>query len=134
LTKEMDIDNDVIFVGRVSPDSVPYYYQLADVSVDPVNNTDAAKGRCPLKMFESWAMNTPFVTSDVGDRSFLAGKTQSTLLSEPGNPDDLAAKIISILRDPKQALLMRVSGSVRVKKFFWCNIVQNHLDIFKHPQ
>jgi len=134
LAKDMNIDNDVIFVGRVSPDLVPHYYQIADVSVDPVNNTDAAKGRCPLKMFESWAMNTPFVTSDVGDRSFLAGKTQSTLLSEPGNPDDLAAKIISILRDPKQASLMRVSGSVRVKKFYWCNIVQNHLDIFKHPQ
>jgi len=131
LTKEMDIDNDVIFVGRVSPDSVPYYYQLADVSVDPVNNTDAAKGRCPLKMFESWAMNTPFVTSDVGDRRTLAGTPPAILLSDPGNPADLAEKIIALLQNTRYQKLMSKLGYERVQEYYWRNILHRSLMIFK---
>jgi len=127
----MDIDNDVIFVGRVSPDSVPYYYQLADVSVDPVNNTDAAKGRCPLKMFESWAMNTPFVTSDVGDRRTLAGTPPAILLSDPGNPADLAEKIIALLQNTRYQKLMSKLGYERVQEYYWRNILHRSLMIFK---
>lgn len=57
LVKELNIEASVVFTGRVKPDEINAYYQLADISVDPVNDTLADRGRCPLKLFEvgRWA-------------------------------------------------------------------------------
>ncbi len=82
----------VIFTGRVKPDEMNVYYRLADVSVDPVNDTLADRGRCPLKIFESWQMGVPVVTSDVGDRKILAGDPPAATLAQPGSEEDLAQK------------------------------------------
>jgi glycosyltransferase involved in cell wall biosynthesis len=126
LVGDLNIQDHVFFEGRVSPDLIPYYYQVVDVTVDPVYDTDDAKGRCPLKMFESWATGTPFVTSDVGDRAYLAGEPPSILLAEPGDSQDLAEKISSILTDPKLAKYMRHIGIERAKNYYWTNLVGNN--------
>ena len=68
LSKDLGVSNATRFVGKVPPDKIPLYYALVDVSVDPVYDNEAAKGRSPLKLFESWSCGVPFVTADVGDR------------------------------------------------------------------
>jgi glycosyltransferase involved in cell wall biosynthesis len=130
LVQDKKLENDVHFVGRVPPDLVPYYYKLADVTVDPVNNDDAAKGRCPLKMFESWVMKTPFVTADVGDRRILAGEYYIYTLARPGDHLDLAKKILMILDN--QDLASQLSRAYRssVENYFWDKIVINQQHIF----
>jgi glycosyltransferase involved in cell wall biosynthesis len=120
----------VHFVGRVPPDLVPYYYKLADVTVDPVNNDDAAKGRCPLKMFESWVMNTPFVTADVGDRRILAGEYYIYTLARPGDHLDLAKKILMILDNQDLASQLSRAYRCSVENYFWDKIVINQQHIF----
>jgi len=82
-------------------------------------------------MFESWAMNTPFVTSDVGDRRTLAGTPPAILLSDPGNPADLAEKIIALLQNTRYQKLMSKLGYERVQEYYWRNILHRSLMIFK---
>jgi glycosyltransferase involved in cell wall biosynthesis len=130
LAFELKISDHVIFTGRVSPDLVPHYYEIADVTVDPVYNTNSAKGRCPLKMFESWASGTPFVTSDVGDRAILAGEEQAALLAKPGEPHDLAKKIITILNNPKLANYLCQTYQAKVREYYWGNLVNKNWIVF----
>ena len=130
LTKDLKIEDYVRFVGRVPPHQVPYYYKIAHVTVDPVNDDDAARGRCPLKMFESWAMGIPFITADVGDRANLFSELGDYSLAIPGNTFDMAEKILIILKDERLASQISDLCKDWVKKYYWDNIVTNNLHIF----
>jgi glycosyltransferase involved in cell wall biosynthesis len=122
LANKLGISHATQFCGKVPPESVSLYYSLADVSVDPVYDNDAARGRSPLKLFESWACGVPVVSGDVGDRRNLLGDPPAGILSHPGDPGALSEAIHSILKDPGLADELRTRGLERVKSFTW-----NHL-------
>lgn len=109
----------VRFAGRVPPDEAATYYHIGAVSVDPVRDDDAARGRSPLKMFESWACGVPFVTSDVGDRRSLLGEPPAGILTKAGDRSALAQGILQVLADPDLARRLRAAGSARVGGFAW---------------
>lgn len=116
------ISGRVIFVGRVPPAKAPQYYRLAHVSVDPVLDSPGIRGRCPLKMFESWSTGTPFVTSDVGDRKLLAADPPAALLALAGDPSDLADKITSVLGNQELAEELSERGILRAPLFYWTRL------------
>ncbi len=107
------------FTGYVQPSEIPSYYRLADVVIDPVYNDSSARGRLPLKMFESWVTGTPFISSDVGDRKMLLGEPPAGLLVEPGNARELANGILKILQDQAFSRLLIERGLVRVQEYDW---------------
>ena len=119
----------VHFVGRVSSDLVPYYYKLAHVTVDPVYDNDSARGRCPLKMFESWAMKTPFLTADVGDRRMLSGELSRYTLAISGNPLDLNDKLLSLLKDDELTSRIVNSNYQRFQNYLWDALVEKFIDL-----
>jgi glycosyltransferase involved in cell wall biosynthesis len=117
--RDLGIGNATIFRGRVSPEEVSLYYHLSDVSVDPVRDDAAARGRSPLKLFESWACGVPFVSGDLGDRKILIGDPPAGLLTQPGDPDSLAKAILKVLQNPKLATSFRQRGYDRVQDYYW---------------
>jgi glycosyltransferase involved in cell wall biosynthesis len=119
LVGELGIAPGVRFCGRIDPDQVGLYYHLAEVSVDPVDDTEAARGRSPLKLFESWACGIPFVTADVGDRRSLLGSPPAGILVQPGNRDSLAKSIIKALQDRKLSDELVELGESRVRLYSW---------------
>ncbi len=124
LSDHSGIGQMVIFVGRVAPAEVPVYYALVDVTVDPVYDDDIARGRLPLKMFESWFMGVPFVTAAVGERVKLAGNPPACILVEPaGDAMALADAIQRILVSPELATKFSQLGQERVKNYGWNVIV-----------
>jgi glycosyltransferase involved in cell wall biosynthesis len=127
---EMGISRSVIFTGRVAPEDVASYYYLADVSVDPVNDDDAARGRSPLKLFESWACNVAFVSADVGDRRTLIGNPPAGLLAQPGDVESLANEIQRILREPDLKRELVKNGRERVKDFYWDKLAKELEQIY----
>ena len=122
IARERGISESVRFCGRVSAERVVLYYHLANVSVDPVYDNDAARGRSPLKLFESWVCGLPFVTGDVGDRRILLGDPPAGLLAKPGDPASLAVQIQSVLSNPYFADEIRHRGLERVKAYYWDQI------------
>lgn len=122
LAIELELKDKVLFSGRVNPNEMNLYYCLADVSVDPVKDTLADRGRCPLKIFESWQMGIPVVTSDVGDRKILAGNTTATLLTKPGDEKDLADKLFDVLSDVNFSQVLTAAGMENVKNYDWASI------------
>lgn len=122
LVTEKQLNHAVRFLGRVPPDKVNLYYRLADVSVDPVYDNDAARGRSPLKMFESWATGVPFVTADVGDRRKLSGEIPAARIVKSDEPELLAYEIITILSEERIVRDLVTLGTSRVKEFHWPNL------------
>lgn len=127
LAGELGISNRVVFTGRINPDKMNLYYKLADVSVDPVNDTMADRGRCPLKLFESWQMGVPVVTSDVGDRKILAGEPSAALLCKPGDMMDLARNINKVLSNPDLLNQLSKQGADNNKKYDWASISETFI-------
>lgn len=123
LAREWSIEDRVLFVGRVPPDDVPYYYAVSSVSVDPVYDNDAARGRCPLKIFESWACGVPIVTSDVGDRKLLIEKSKLGLLVEPGDSKALSIGIIDLLNSTKMHGSRLAFEASAIHDYSWSNLL-----------
>jgi len=130
LARKLDIEQSTIFAGRVSPEQVALYYGISDVTVDPVFDDEAARGRCPLKMFESWACGVPFVTADVGDRKELAGEPPAAYLVEAGNEEALAEGLIMLLQNPSNIAELKQAASDRVENYSWAKIVEKSHWIF----
>lgn len=122
--RAMGLGECVVFTGRVPRAEIPDYYQVADVSVDPVYDDDAARGRSPLKLFESWAAGAPFVTADVGDRRQLLGAPPAGILVKPGDAEALAAGILEVLSAPELALELRKRGQQRALDYDWSHLAR----------
>jgi glycosyltransferase involved in cell wall biosynthesis len=129
--RELDLEQAVRFCGRISPDQVSLYYHLADVSVDPVHDNDAARGRSPLKMFESWVCGVPFVTADVGDRGMLLGDPPAGILARPGDPNALAQAILVVLEHTELSQTLRQCGLERVPEYYWDHLAEKLDGIYR---
>lgn len=122
---------DIHFTGRIPPDEIPDYYRISDVSVDPVYDDQAARGRSPLKLFESWACGVPIVTADVGDRKSLLSDPPAGLLSRAGDADSLARSIDRILENPSLADSLRSNGLIQVEQYYW-DVLAKRLENIYH--
>jgi glycosyltransferase involved in cell wall biosynthesis len=134
LAQRLGIEHAVRFIGRVASEQVPLYYRLAKVSVDPVYDNDAARGRCPLKLFESWACGIPIVTADVGDRRMLlrgeSGDLPAGLFVMPGDYESLAKGISQVLRQPDLANSVVAAGQQRIQGYYWDILSTQLLDFY----
>jgi len=123
--KNRKIDDKVFFVGKVDSSDVNKYYQIANLSVDPVFDDEVAKARCPLKLFESWANNIPFVTGDVGDRKILAGNPPAIALCKAGDAMSLAVEINKLLSSPTLIEELTKNGKDHVKNYHWDKLISD---------
>jgi len=128
--RDLKIEESVVFTGRVEPNEINAYYQLADISVDPVNDTLADRGRCPLKIFESWQMGIPVITADVGDRKLLAGEPPALVLVKPGSPDALAEELERLINNPSRLLQLQTIAKARAEAFDWAKITSDGKNAF----
>lgn len=122
---ESGLSDSIRFCGRVTPSLVPIYYALAHVTVDPVYGDSAARGRSPLKLFESWACQVPFITADVGDRRQLMGEPPAGLLALPGDANSLAQNITKVLTKQIDTRKLVKNGHERVQNYYWDRLVSD---------
>jgi glycosyltransferase involved in cell wall biosynthesis len=136
--EELSLEESTIFVGRVEPEIAPYYLAMADVSADPVHDDLTARARSPLKVFESFAVGTPAVTGDVGDRRNILGgggpfdlaQGRAGVLVEAGNAQALAEGILSILEDDDLAHAMREAALRLRERYYWDVLVQDFVRVY----
>ena len=133
MATQMGLGDAVVFTGRVKSQDVPLYYQLADVTVDPVYDNEGARGRSPLKLFESWASGIPFVTSRVGDRTALLESSQAGVLAEGCTEEAYAQAIVEVLSSSSLYAKLRANGLNAVQQYTWDRLAdrleQAYLDL-----
>jgi len=130
LAKQLGIDEQTVFTGRVPPEQIPSYLALATVSVDPVYDDLIARARSPLKIMESMAMGVPVVTSDVGDRRFLLADGACGVLTKAGDSEALADGLLEVLKNRKTREHMINATLAHREDWYWDRLVNDFLQIY----
>jgi len=128
LTKDLKLENHVIFLGQVDYDEISKYYSLADIFVRP--SLSEGQG---IAFIEAMAAGLPIIATPVGGiPDFLLDK-KTGLFCQVKNPEDLAEKIKLLLADKKLYLEIQKNGLELVKqKYDWNLIAAKMKEIFNN--
>ena len=97
LSKELKLDNDVHFTGRIDHNDVLDYYSVIDIAVYPRKGTKVCEIVSPLKPLEAMAIEKTVIASNVKALSEMVKNNETGLLHDKDNIDDLTRKIESVL-------------------------------------
>ena len=105
---ELGIAHDVIWTGRV--DELPPYFRLADVFL-----TASLHEGFGQPLIEAMACGVPVIASRAGAMPWVLDT--AGLLCEPGNADDLAEKVLTVLKDADLRQMLVERGLERAQAF-----------------
>lgn len=118
---------DVIFVGPVSDDDLPGYYQHADVFCAP----NTGKESFGMIVVEAMAAGTPVVAADIpGFRAVMQDGTQG-LLVEPKSELAIAEAMERMIRNPWERALMGINGRATSQQYNWTRIAEQVLSYYE---
>lgn len=95
--RELGLEKEVIFTGRVPHADVNRYYDLVDVLVYPRLSMRLTDLVTPLKPLEAMAQGRLLIASDVGGHRELIRPDDNGVLFRAGDADDLARSVLSLL-------------------------------------
>lgn len=95
---KLNLQESVVFAGCVPHEQVRQYYNLIDVLVYPRLAMRLTHLVTPLKPLEAMAQGRLLVASDVGGHRELIADGVNGVLFKAGDPADLAATILELLR------------------------------------
>jgi glycosyltransferase involved in cell wall biosynthesis len=107
-----ELDGRVKFTGLVDDKALKTYFAHADSMVFP--SLYEGFGLPPL---EAMAAGCPVLVSAIGPMPELFGN--AALYCDPRRPDDIAAKLLSILRDSNLRDDLRTRGLERARTYTW---------------
>ncbi len=125
----LGIADALTFTGRVAPQLGHALLQCAEVSVEPVEDTPAARARSPLKLVESMACGVPVVSGDVGDRAATLGPDAGISVL-PGDASALAAGISALLGDPLRQQRGAAAAAERAQEYRWDRLAARWLALY----
>jgi len=111
--KELDLSDDVIFLGPVEREKLPYYYSVADICVIP-----SLYESFGLVAVEAMACGTPVIASKTGGLTHTVKNGYSGLHFVPGRSDHLAKKILEIITDSEKLREMGINARIRASREF----------------
>jgi glycosyltransferase involved in cell wall biosynthesis len=124
LLHSLRIHESVSFVPPVSPSEMPVLYQEALALVMP-----SYVETFGLPMLEAMACGIPVIVSDIPVAREVCGK--AACYYQPGDPDDLAEKLVYILRDSSKRSELVQAGREHAQHFSWVKAAVRLLQLFK---
>jgi glycosyltransferase involved in cell wall biosynthesis len=127
LSKKLNIEEKVIFVGWVDDADLPKYYSIAYAYVLPT-----LYEAFPLTVLESMACGTPVCASKWGGLSEVITHGEDGFLFDPTNTDASANILITLLSD--DALRKRMGQNARKKierQYTWDCIAEQYMKIYE---
>ncbi|MFH1325975.1 MAG: glycosyltransferase family 4 protein [Candidatus Falkowbacteria bacterium] len=117
LAKELKINKQVIFTGRVADEDLVKHYNLADVFVLPSTDQSEAFG---IVLLEAMACGVPVIASDLpGVRSVFENNKQG-LSVIPSDAEDLSNKLNQLLSSPEKIDQMgRAARELVEQRYSW---------------
>ncbi len=110
---ELELEDNVKFLGPVEREELPYYYSLADVCVVPSRYETFG-----LVAVEAMACGVPVVASKVGGLEHTIKHGYSGLHFVPGKADSLAESILNLLKNSQKLKKMRMNARKRAARRF----------------
>jgi glycosyltransferase involved in cell wall biosynthesis len=120
----LQIRESVSFVTRIHPSEMPALYQKASVLVMP-----SYVETFGLPMLEAMACGIPVIASDIPVAREVCG--EAAYYYRLGDPDDLAEKLLSVLRDSSKRFRLIEAGMERAQHFSWDKVAIELLQLLK---
>jgi len=104
LAFRLNLSHRMVFTDYVPGSEVPEVLAATDVAVACFSDEEFVRCKSPLKMAEYLAAGKAIVASNVGEVPWMAGK--AAVLVKPGDVEDLAEGIASLLVDPERRIAL----------------------------
>lgn len=122
-----DLENDIVFLGPLDNEVIPNYIEESEVCCYP-SHMEAM----PLAWIEVMAMGKSFVGSKMGPGLEIIDHGNNGLLCDPLDPNDIAEKVIFMLKNPKEAKVMGMNARKFAIDNFSLEVIGNkNLDFYK---
>ncbi|NJD27508.1 MAG: glycosyltransferase family 4 protein [Chloroflexi bacterium] len=119
-------DPDVVGLGYVTNREIDALIAGAAVAVNP-SLYEAGNG----PGLDAWSLGTPVAMSDIpAFREHLTEQGVEAMLFDPRSPDDIAAKIASILDAPEEWAMAAARSQAIVEKRTWEHVAAEYLAVF----
>ena len=126
LVGEFDLKKCVSFVGRVQNEKVPVYMAASDVFVLP----SLSEG-FPVVSLEAMASGLPIIATNVGGLPEVVQNGENGFLIEPRNSEEIAEKILLILRDNRLRERISRNNKEKSKEYGWETIVKRLEEVYQ---
>jgi len=95
LCRELGMDDLIVFLGKRSQDTLPYYYSASEILIMPSHYESFG-----MVALEAMACGTPVVASQVGGLAFLVQDGITGYVVPGGDAEALAKTLEKLMRDP----------------------------------
>ena len=114
----LQLEDQVVFTGRIPHDDVQRYYSLIDIAPLPRKGLRVCELVSPLKPFEAMGAGKVLITSSVQALSEIVQDGVTGMVFEKDNSEDLAAKLETAILD--EELRKNIGGNANK----W--VIENH--------
>lgn len=114
---------DIVFVGVVPEEDLPYFYSAAKVFVFPSLHESFG-----MPILEAMASECPVVTSNVFALSEIAGN--AAILVNPYDIKEIAKAIYDVITDEELRKELVKLGLKRARNFTWEKCAREHLNVY----
>lgn len=115
LASQLGVSDKVIFTGEVDEKDLPAHYSLADVLVFPSTAITECMG---MTLKQAMAAGIPVIGAKIGGVPEAIVDGETGCLVRPNNEEELAEKILELLKDEKLRREMGLKGRERALKLF----------------
>ncbi|WP_375749547.1 glycosyltransferase family 4 protein [Vibrio sp. HN007] len=125
LVSRLELEETVVFTGRVPHEDVEQYYSIVDICPLPRKGLPVCEMVSPLKPFEAMAMGKTVVSSNVEALAEIVQDGVTGLLHQKDDASDLADKLELLINNPE--LNHRLGSTARdwvVKERDWKSIAR----------
>lgn len=132
LTKNLRLEDRVIFTGKVPHKDILRYYSLMDVLVYPRQKKRITEMVTPIKPLEAMALEKAVIGSDVGGIKELISDGKNGLLFESGNVHALSKTILNLLMNKRLKMDLGKNARLSVlENRSWSNIILKYRPIYE---
>jgi glycosyltransferase involved in cell wall biosynthesis len=125
--RDAGLEKNIVFIGQRT--DVPELLACCDLSVLPSENE-----AFPNALLESMSSGLPVVATAAGGSKEIIENEVNGLLVPPARPEELAAAVLRLLRDPGLARRIARAGRADVRARFGFDRLMTELDhLYKEP-
>lgn len=116
ITRELKLDDNVIFTGKISYFNIPDHIFTADICLSPIPPLPIFVISSPTKLFEYMALEKPIIgNKGIIEQEEVLNESKGGLLVN-FDADSFADAMIELLKDPEKSKSMGQNGRKWVKK------------------
>ncbi|QHE85921.1 TIGR04063 family PEP-CTERM/XrtA system glycosyltransferase [Hydrogenophaga sp. BPS33] len=132
LVQALNLQEHVVFTGRVPHAEVSRYYELIRVLAYPRHSMRLTELVTPLKPLEAMAQEQLFVASDVGGHKELVEHRKTGILFKADDVAALTSALLELLQSEAQWPVLRANGRHFVESVRnWRNSVANYKPVYE---